>query len=88
VLQADARPCHATVLAIGLASSRRIEQPELEAGEGHGRGDRQERRPMDMSAIIGWIVFLILVLALVVTFVAITCDHRGLVVPIDVQRGR
>jgi hypothetical protein len=43
---------------------------------------------MDMSAIIGWIVFLILVLALVVTFVAITCDHRGLVVPIDVQRGR
>jgi hypothetical protein len=43
---------------------------------------------MDMSAIIGWIVFLILVLALVVTFVAITCDHRGLAVPIDVQRGR
>jgi hypothetical protein len=40
-------------------------------GEGHGRGNRQERRPMDISDIFGWIVSLILVGTLVITFVAI-----------------
>jgi hypothetical protein len=36
-----------------------------------GRGNRLERRLMDMSDIIGWIAYLAVVTTLVVTFLAI-----------------